>query len=723
MLQGSEENNYLYTQNRELSWLRFNRRVLEEAADANVPSLERLKFISIFCSNLDEFFMVRVGSLFDISHIDPEKKDTRTGWTATEQLQEVYKAIPGLLKMKQNLYTTVLQELGKHGIRDVSFDELSAEDEKRVNRFFRTDMLPVLSPLLIGANHPLPHLINKRMYVAALLEHKKNKAIGIVQLPASLPPFLMLYDTTSFIRTENILLHWMPVLFDSFTIKESCFLAVTRNADISFDDEKFEDNEEDYRRQMKKLLKKRDHLAIVRLELSCNVSDAFKTKLTQLTQVKEQQIFVDSCPLAMDYVYELCDMLPPDLSRKLSYKPHTGRWISNINAHQPLITQIQQQDHLLFFPYDSFDPFLHLLNEAANNEQVLSIKITIYRLAKTSKIAQALCRAAENGKEVLVLMELRARFDEENNLMWAQMLEEAGCHVMYGADGFKCHSKVCLITLRKGNKTSYITQIGTGNYNEKTSVLYSDFCLMTSRFEIGEDASAFFRNMLVNKLGSSYSQLCVSPFNIKNMILDEIDKQIARGEQGYVCMKANSVTERDVIDKLAEASKAGVEVQLIIRGICCILPGVQKFTENIHVSSIVGRFLEHARVYVFGRGEDANMYISSADLMTRNLNRRVEIACPVLDSNVRAQIMWMLTQQLNDTAKASIMLSDGTYSRKTSSEPFDSQGFFMNHELLEAPGCEQVKQALNESVLTRCKKWFYKTFYKTKTTNTTKTMA
>ena len=673
---------YPYTQNRELSWLRFNRRVLEEAADISVPALERLKFIAIFSSNLDEFFMVRVGSLFDIARMAPNETDSRTGWTASKQLQQVYHAIPGLLSMKTHIYQALSQELEKEGIQDVPYDKLSSEELKCVTRFFREEMLPVVSPILIGPNHPVPHLVNKRLYAVAFLEHGKgHKAIGIVPFPESLPPFVMLPDGKRFIRVENILLHWLPILFDAYAVKESCILAVTRNADISFDDEKFEDNEEDFRRQMKKMLKQRDHLAVVRLELSCSVSKAFQEKLSSIAHVETHQIFIDACPLAMGYVYRLMDELPKELATKLTYPAFKGRWSVQLHREQSIIAQIQQKDKLLFFPYDSVDPFLRLLNEAAESPQVLSIKITIYRLASTSKIAQTLCRAAENGKEVLVLMELRARFDEENNLVWSKMLEESGCQVAYGTEGFKCHSKVCLITMRNHNKTSYITQIGTGNYNEKTNALYTDLSLMTASPEIGEDAAAFFRNMLVNKLDGTYEHLCVSPFGIKSMLLEQIDRQIALGENGYICIKANSVTERDIIDKLAQASCAGVEVRLIIRGICCILPKVPEYTENIHVISIVGRFLEHNRVYLFGRGDDALLYISSADLMTRNLNRRIEIACPVYDRSLKEQIMGMLDAQLNDTAKASIMLSDGTYCRKSSANPFDSQAYFMEHPL------------------------------------------
>ena len=701
-MQKNTEEQYKYTQNRELSWLRFNRRVLEEAADPTVPALERLKFVSIFSSNLDEFFMVRVGSLFDISHMTPEDKDNKTGWTPAEQLRNVYRAIPALLTMKKQIYTSVMEELSNSGVRDMPMAALDAGDLKQVNRFFKAELLPVLSPILLGPNHPIPHLVNKRLYATALLENKKgHKAIGIVPEPDSVPPYLLLSDGRRFVRTENILLHWMPALFDAYTVKESCILAVTRNADISFDEEKFEDNEEDFRRQMKKLLKQRDHLAVVRLELSTAVSGEFQRILSAPVRVEYQQVFVDPCPLNMQYVFRLIGELPRELSERLLYPAYRPRWAEDLLREQQIMTQIQQKDRLLFYPYDSVEPFLRLLNEAAENPHVLSIKITIYRLASSSKIAQTLCRAAENGKEVLVLMELRARFDEENNLAWSKMLEESGCQVIYGAEGFKCHSKICLITLRSHNKTSYITQIGTGNYNEKTNAMYTDLSLMTSDQSIGEDAAAFFRNMLVNKLDGSYNQLCVSPFGIKAMLLREIDRQIALGEDGYVCIKANSVTEREVIDKLAEASCAGVELQLIIRGICCILPGIPEKTQNIHVTSIVGRYLEHGRIYQFGRRENAKFYISSADLMTRNLNRRVEIACPVYDTQLREQLQWFLESQLRDTAKASVLLTDGSYCRKHSAVPFDSQDYFMQRSP-HVPA-EPVREP--QKLTRRLKKW------------------
>ena len=671
---------YVYTQNRELSWLRFNRRVLEEAVDPSVPTLEQLKFVSIFSSNLDEFFMIRVGSLFDISRMTPENTDNKSGWTAAEQLKRIYSAIPELLSLKKQIYTDVMASLERVGIQDVSIANLTPDEMKLVSRFFKSEMLPILSPILIVLNHPVPHLVNKNLYAAALLENKKDrKAIGIVPLPESLPPFIMMPDNRRFVRTENILLHFLPTLFGAYSATESCILCVTRNADISFDEEKFEDSEEDFRHQMKKLLKQRDHLSVVRLELNTSISEDFCSRLVGLIKVEPNQIFVDSCPLNMSYVYRLSDELSKAVSTQLLYQPYRGRWPEDLCRDQKILAQIQQRDRLLFYPYDSVEPFLRLLSEAADDDHVLSIRITIYRLAASSKIVQILCRAAENGKDVLVLMELRARFDEENNLVWSKMLEDSGCQVIYGMEGFKCHSKICLITFRSRNKLSYITQVGTGNYNEKTNAIYTDLSLMTADPSIGEDAAAFFRNMLVNKLDGEYRKLSTSPLGIKTMLLEKIDRQIRLGKDGFICIKANSVTEREVIDKLKEASQAGVEIQLIIRGICCILPDISGFTDNVYITSIVGRYLEHARIFMFGRGEEAEYYISSADLMTRNLNRRVETACPVQDPVLQEQLQWLLDSQLRDSAKSSFMLSDGSYSRKHSTLPFDSQNYFMEN--------------------------------------------
>ena len=698
---------YLYTQNRELSWLRFNTRVLEEAADTSVPLLERLKFVSIFSNNLDEFFMVRVGSLYDIAEMTPEETDNKTGYTASEQLRHIYDTVPKMLEMKTRIYSEVMESLKKEGIEDVEIEDLDDTEAEIVSRFFSNQMLPVLSPILIGQNHPVPHLSNKRLYAVVLLNDRYgNRAIGIVPMPKNIPLFVLLPGSRRFVRTENILLHRVPALFDAYDVEESCIVCVTRNADISFDDEKFEDNEVDFRSHIGKLVKKRDYIAVVRLELSKPVSDAFLDNISAIVKVKKHQVFVETCPLNMKYVFHLAERLPREISHKFLYVKYKGRWPEDIARRESMFSQVRQKDRLLSYPYDSVEPFLNLLSEAAESPQVLSIKITIYRLASSSRIAQLLCRAARNGKEVLVLMELRARFDEENNLAWSEMLEDAGCQVIYGMEGFKCHSKICLITLRSKNKTSYITQIGTGNYNEKTNAMYTDLSLMTAERQIGEDAAVFFRNMLINKLDGEYTQLCVSPFGIKKMLLEKIAQQTAKGGEGFICIKANSVTEREIIDKLMEASRAGVEVQLIIRGICCILPDICGYTENIHITSIVGRFLEHSRIYLFGREDEAEVYISSADLMTRNLNRRVEIACPVHDPEIRRQLKWLLDCQLKDTAKASDMCSDGSYCRRKSAEPFDSQLYFMQQSLHTAFGQEKKRSRIFAKLGSAFKKIF-----------------
>ena len=672
---------YRYTQNRELSWLRFNQRVLEEAADESNPLLERLKFVAIFSSNLDEFFMVRVGSLFDLAAVSPEAVDNKTGMTPIQQLRRIYETVPGLIEQKKRIYAGVRAALTEAGVEDVTYLSLSAKEEKTVDRYFKADILPILSPIIIGSHHPVPHLVSKQLYVAARLQDKKGKsAVGILPVPQSLPAYVALPDSDlRFIRTEEILLHWAPTLFGAYQVLETCLISVTRNADISFDEEKFEDTEEDFRKQVLKLLKKRGRLAVVRMELNHEISEQFFTRLTKLVQVDGEQCFIDPCPLQMGYAFALAGALSRGKAKRLSYQPYTSRWPEDLEREKDILPQIQRRDRLLFYPFDSVEPFLRLLSEAAERPDVLSIKITIYRLASSSKIAHILCRAAENGKEVLVLMELRARFDEANNVARSELLEEAGCQVVYGIEGFKCHSKICLITLRDKGKMRYITQIGTGNYNEKTNAMYTDLSLMTADEGIGQDAVRFFRNMLVNDLAGEYQELLVSPYGIKEQLCTLIDQEMEKGEAGYICIKANSVTERGIIDKLRAASQAGVQVELIIRGICCLLPGVEGETERIHVTSIVGRFLEHARIYCFGKGADAKMYLSSADLMTRNLKRRVEIACPVHDREMREQLQWVLDCQLRDNGKASFLCPDGTYHRKehTLSAPCNSQEQFM----------------------------------------------
>ena len=671
---------YSCTQNRELSWLRFNRRVLEEAGDDTVPLLERLKFISIFTSNLDEFFMVRVGNLFDLSLVSPGEIDNKTGMTPMEQLEAVYSVIPGLIEIKNRLYNDVAALLRREGVCDLELEELEPAERKYVNTYYKAKILPVLSPQIVDAHHPFPHLINKGLYVAALLRSKKGAAsLGFLPVPPQLPAFLSMPDSPGrFIRMETMLRHWAPSLFGEFKLESSCVLCVTRNADLSLDAEMLEEGGEDIRARMSKLLKKRASQSVVRLELSRKIGGEFLKLLKSRIRVDSHQIYFDQSPLCMKYVFDLIKSLPAERAAELSFVPYRPRWPEDLDPKASVIEQVRRRDQLLFFPFDGVDPFLQLLREAAERPDVMSIKITIYRLATASKVAHILCKAADNGKEVTVLMELRARFDEENNISWSRLLEDSGCRVIYGVEDYKCHSKICLITMRRGDRLSYITQIGTGNYNERTNEMYTDLSLITASEDIGLDGTVFFQNMLVGNLEGEYRHLLVAPAGIKPKLLELIDGEIAKGQEGYIRIKANSMTERDVMDKLVEASQAGVQVQLILRGICCLRPGIAAQTANIHVTSIVGRYLEHGRIYCFGRGQDAVLYIASADLMTRNLDHRVEVACPIYDREIRKQLLWILHTQLEDNVKASSLLPDGSYCRKINTlAPRSSQEVFM----------------------------------------------
>lgn len=701
---------YSCTQSRELSWLRFNRRVLEEAGDETVPLLERLRYLAIFTGNLDEFFMVRVGSLFDLAAISPDSADSKTGLTPEGQLEQIYRVIPGLIRRKESLYAAVTTQLRQAGVWDLAFDELTPGERKLALQYLKAQVQPILSPQVVDGHHPFPHLNNKQLYVAAHLRNKRGaSSLGLLPVPTSLPPFLLLPQSGGrFVRMEQLLLQCAPGLFGGDKVECVCVLCVTRNADLSFEDDKFEDNEEDFRNHVSKLLKKRSRLAVVRLEVSRKIGGEFLKLLKNRISVEDRQIYFDQAPLNMRYVFQLLEKLPRELVHPLLFVPYAPRWPEDIRRGESVISQIRRRDRLLFFPFDGVEPFLDLLREAADRPDVVSIKITIYRLASSSKIAHILCRAAENGKEVTVLMELRARFDEANNISWSKLLEDAGCQVLYGVEGFKCHSKICLITLRQGERLSYITQIGTGNYNEKTNKMYTDLSLMTASEDIGRDGTAFFQNMLVGSLEGSYRRLLVAPGGIKSKLLDLIGEETAKGPEGYICIKANSLTEREVIDKLIQASCAGVRVQLILRGICCLRPGIAGRTDHIHVTSIVGRYLEHARIYCFGRGEGARLFLGSADLMTRNLNRRVEIVCPVTQPRIKEQLMWILSTQLEDNVKAGALMPDGSYCRKGNRLPaVNSQEVFMERSIhcarkettLEPPTLRQRAKGAVERLL------------------------
>lgn len=686
-----------YTQNRELSWLRFNQRVLEEGCDHIVPLLERLKFISIFISNLDEFFMIRVGSLFDLSRIKRETYDNKTGDTPKEQLDKVFSAVKPLYEEKDKAFFQLEDQLRQRGIYNLNINELTGAELKFTDNYFKRNIMPLLSPQIIDSHHPFPHLWNKTLYIVANVQYKESSSkIGILGVPNAIPKLLFMPGNgLRYILMEKLLLQYYDTVFDLYNVSNKCIISVTRNADISPEDEAF-DFDEDFRDHMKQILKKRSRLAPVRLEVEGSLDKKMGKYLTDKLNIKENQIFISRSPLIMDYAFLLEDTLSNIEKHGLIYAPFEPQYPASLNKRFSIINQIKKKDLLLFYPYEDIEPLIVLLKESATSKTVKSIKITLYRLASRSKIIDYLCEAAENNKDVTVLIELRARFDEQNNIEWAERLEDSGCKVIYGFEEYKVHSKICLITCMEKDKISYITQIGTGNYNEKTAKLYTDLSLITADQEIGKDAVNFFKNMSIGNLDGIYFKLMVAPSSFKNRLFELIDEEIEksqRGAKGHLIFKANSLTERDLIDKLSEASVAGVKIDLIIRGICCILPGIKGKTENITVTSIVGRFLEHPRIYCFGDGKDAKIFISSADLMTRNMTRRVELSFPILDEDNKARILHILDIMLKDNQKARIMNTDGTYFKKTYDvkHPLNSQRYFIKETMLANIKAKQDK--------------------------------
>ncbi|MDL2289658.1 polyphosphate kinase 1 [Clostridia bacterium OttesenSCG-928-F22] len=671
-----------FTQNRELSWLKFNERVLEEAMDPSVPLVEQLKYIAIFISNLDEFFMIRVGSLYDLSLASPDILDNKSGLTPAGQLKRIFAYIRPLYQKKDDFYQRVMDDLGQLGITNAPVKALDKNGKKQISKYFRDYLHPILSPQIIDTHHPFPHLANKALYLVCLLQDDASKdLLGIVPVPVSLPPMVYLPGQgISFVLQEQILLHYAQDIFNVYTIKSKAVISVTRNADISPDDEMYTMTD-DFRHHMAKMLKKRERLAPVRLEIQGNLDKAAIEMLCQRLKLKDHQVYHTTNPLTMQYVYQLADKLKGTAHKNLLYTPFTPVFPPHLDRTKSMLRQIQREDLLLHFPYDSIEPFLLLLKEAASDAATHSIRITIYRLASQSKIVDLLCTAAENGKDVTVLMELRARFDEENNIEWAERLEESGCRIIYGFDQFKVHSKVCLITRVEKGRVSYITQFGTGNYNEKTSALYTDLSLITANKEIGEDATAYFKNMLLGNLHGEYTHLLVAPSSLKTGLMNLIDEEIkkaARNEPASLLFKINSFTDREMLDKISEASCAGVKVQLIVRGICCLLPQVAEKTENVTIHSIVGRYLEHSRIYCFGTGNDRKIYIASADMMTRNLNRRVEIACPVFSPRLKQRIVELLETQWMDNSKTRLLLADAMYHKQPQgSTPLNCQEQFI----------------------------------------------
>ena len=697
-----------YTQNRELSWLQFNARVLAEAEDENVPLLERFKFLAIFTSNLDEFFMIRVGSLCDMAAVDKEHTDSKSGLTAKEQLHLIYKAVEPLYARRDAAFSDVDSKLSAIGLRRLTMDSLAPDEQKYIKRYFKDIIAPVLSPQIVDSHHPFPHLEGKVLHIAALLSHKKTERLGLLPVPASLPPIVFLPETPSrYILTEDILLAYADHVFEMYDILEKTVLCVTRNADIQVDDETFGVEGGDFRKKMEKLLRQRRRMAVVRVEINRPISDHFKEHFRSRFEVNDAQIFLSrTAPLKLGYAFSLGEHLPEKKRAFLSDAPFTPQQPAMLSAGQSLLKAALQRDILLSYPYESMEPFLQMIREAANDPAVLAIRITIYRLASKAKLVEYLCAAAENGKDVTALIELRARFDEQNNIDWSERMEEAGCKIIYGFEDYKVHSKICLITRRERGAVRHITQVGTGNYNEKTAKQYTDVSLITADERIGQDAGAFFNNMALGNLSGRYSRLFVAPTSLKNNILALMDEQIAKGKDGYILLKFNSLTDIDVIAKLREASCAGVTVEMIVRGICCLLPGVPDHTENITVTSIVGRFLEHSRIYVFGRGDEEKMYISSADLMTRNTERRVEIACPIDDPAVRTRLHDILYAMQHDTVKARVLQPDGTYCKKPAvQDPICAQDLLMQ-QAIENARKQAAQPASHPGFLEKIRKWF-----------------
>ena len=664
--------------NRELSWLKFNERVLEEAENKKVPLCERLTFASIYQSNLDEFFRVRVGSLVDQMLLGGKIRDNKTKMTAKEQIEEVLHQVMKLNRRKDAVYDAIMGQLEDYGVRLVDFRKISKKESEYLEKYFLSEIAPVISPTIVGKRQPFPFLKNNEIYAVVVLQTKSGKEkLGII--PCSNTGFKRLVELPkagTYILAEELILHYIPEVFKRYNIKAKSLIRVTRNADIDAD--ALYDEDLDYRDFMAELIKRRKKLAPVRLELTREMDGEIVDVLCDYLELDSDYVFQVQAPLDLSFVFEIQDTLRK--TPELFYEKRVPQKSSQFRDGEPVFPQIREKDKLLSYPYESMKPFLNFLREAANDKEVISIKMTLYRVAKHSKIVEYLIDAAENGKEVLVLVELKARFDEENNIEWSRRLEDAGCRVIYGLDGYKVHSKLCLVTKKSEGQVEYYTQIGTGNYNEKTARLYTDLSFMTANVEIGLEAAKVFQALSMEETVDNVQHLLVAPRCLQNKVLSMIDEEIAcakEGKEAYIGLKMNSLTDKKIIDKLIEASQAGVKIDMVIRGICCLIPGVKGKTENIQVRSIVGRFLEHSRIYIFGTQEREKVYIASADFMTRNTLRRVEVAAPVYDKDLKMQLEEMFITMLSDNQKARQEDSRGNYEIAEAQEtPLNSQEFF-----------------------------------------------
>ena len=686
-------------QNRELSWLKFNQRVLEEANCHDTPLLERFHFLSIFTTNLDEFFMVRVGSLIDYMQFSPDYSDNKTGWTAAEQLEKIYRACIPLYSLRDDSYERLCHRLSLSGLTCMRMSELKKAELQQTEEYFRREIWPVLSPQIIDSSHPFPHLGNKQLNIVAALKQNGAPMFGIIPVPSAAGRlFFLKGEELRYLLVEDIICYYADKVFEQYKVQEKGIICVTRNADMDMDAGLF-DEDVDYRQHMKKIIKKRMRLAPVRLEYQGDLGESTLRFFLEKLRLEPAQTFRSEAPLVLTHCFNLDTKVTQGMKREMllqTYVPQQSRMVSGSDN---ILSQVTRRDILLSYPYESMKPLINMLKEAAADPEVLSIKITLYRIARQSILAEHLIEAAENGKDVTVLMELRARFDEENNIEWAQRLEESGCKVIYGMDGYKVHSKICLITRRTAKGIQYITQIGTGNYNEKTAKLYTDLAIITANQTIGEDAAAFFRNLSLSNLHGEYHDLWVAPVNFKSSILQYADQEIEKaqaGKEARILVKCNSFTDKEIIEKFVDASRAGVKIRLVIRGICCITPRIPGMTDNIEIVSIVGRFLEHSRIYAFGVGEETKVFIASGDMMTRNTERRVEVACPIYDKEIRKRLLDMMDILLRDNVKGREQFSDGRYILRTplNSPPLCAQEYFMQ-EALNPPASPGPKKSEN----------------------------
>ena len=679
--------------NREISWLKFNERVLEEARDENNPLFERLSFLSIYQTNLDEFFMVRVGSLEDQKLLNDDTRENKTNLNPNEQIDEILKQVKILNEVKDKTYFDLMKKIENHGVKLVRFQSLSKDDARYIRNYYMQEIVPLLSVMIVGRKQPFPFLKNGYIYALAVLEKKGKKKLGIIPCDSEVLPRMISVPgmENTYMLLEELILHFISSVFEGYEIHEKSLLRVTRNADI--DVHKVYDEDLNYRDQMEQVVKLRKKLAPVRLELTRNINSEMLEQLCGYCEIEPKQVFYSKSPLDLSFVFKIQDLLRGNQS--LFFEKRMPQQSPDVSIYEPMIPQIQKRDILLSYPYESIRPFLRLLQEAARDPDVYTIKMTLYRLARNSKVVEALAEAAENGKQVDVLVELKARFDEKNNIEWSRRLEDAGCHVVYGIDGLKVHSKLCLIMKKTENGIRYITQVGTGNYNENTARLYTDLCLITSDESIGKEAADVFRKILIGDMVKTSKHLLVAPKCLQKPILDMIDEEINEAKNdrdAYIGVKINSLTDKKIIDKLVEASCAGVKIELIVRGICCLLSGIDGKTDNIKIRSIVGRFLEHSRIYIFGTPDRDKIYISSADYMTRNTLRRVEVAAPVYDNNLKERIRNMFNIMMNDNIKARTQLSDGSYKIISSGEePINSQEYFYEQSYIASKNKSDTK--------------------------------